>query len=290
MRLFVQVCLSLSLGLAIFAAACGGDDGGNGGDDDEGDDVADGGDGDADGGGDSDGGGDGDGDADGGQDAECVPGTTECTDCVDNDGDTLVDGADPHCTGPLDEQESSFSTGIAGDNVDAKKQECFFDGNSGQCQVHTCCLLDGECPESLGTYNPPQSCSNQDAECLQSCLPLTPVGCDCYGCCTVCNPATDDCADILINPALAPDCGPEDIGAATMSECFACVKVDACNGGECNDDPDDCILCPGQTDEDLPDACNGTNQCPSSTACETTSDCPAGDYCSVGCCRDGGVD
>src|SRR6478609_3127994 len=33
--------------------------------------------------------------------------------------------------GPLDNDESSFATGIPVDNIDACKQDCFFDGNSG---------------------------------------------------------------------------------------------------------------------------------------------------------------
>ena len=42
-----------------------------------------------------------------------------------------VDYNDPECVGPLDNDESSFATGIPGDNIDACKQDCFFDGNSG---------------------------------------------------------------------------------------------------------------------------------------------------------------
>src|SRR5947207_6303314 len=58
-------------------------------------------------------------------------GTTQCSDGIDNDGDGKIDYADPECVGPLDNDESSFATGIPGDNIDACKQDCFFDGNSG---------------------------------------------------------------------------------------------------------------------------------------------------------------
>src|SRR5262245_10911807 len=40
-----------------------------------------------------------------------------CSNGIDDDGDGLVDGFDPECTGPLDNDEGSFATGIPGDNV-----------------------------------------------------------------------------------------------------------------------------------------------------------------------------
>ena len=55
----------------------------------------------------------------------------QCSDGIDNDGDGKIDYDDPECVGGLDNDESSFATGIPGDNVDACKQDCFFDGNSG---------------------------------------------------------------------------------------------------------------------------------------------------------------
>ena len=83
----------------------------------------------------------------------CVPGSTQCTDCIDNDGDGLVDWLDPECTGPLDRDESSYATGIPGDNIDPCKQDCWFDGNSGAgddgCLFPSKCLpgsKDPKCP------------------------------------------------------------------------------------------------------------------------------------------------
>ena len=58
-------------------------------------------------------------------------GNPQCSDGIDNDGDGKIDYADPECVGGLDNDESSYATGIPGDNVDACKQDCFFDGNSG---------------------------------------------------------------------------------------------------------------------------------------------------------------
>src|SRR5262249_30355412 len=82
-------------------------------------------------------------------------GTTQCSDGIDNDGDGLIDLADPECVGPLDNDESSFATGIPGDNIDACKQDCFFDGNSGMgddgCQWQLQCdpqSVEPKCPYS----------------------------------------------------------------------------------------------------------------------------------------------
>jgi len=58
-------------------------------------------------------------------------GMTQCSDGIDNDMDGKTDYNDPECVGPLDNDESTYATGIPGDNIDACKQDCFFDGNSG---------------------------------------------------------------------------------------------------------------------------------------------------------------
>ena len=69
---------------------------------------------------------------------------------MDDDGDGKIDYADPECVGPLDNDESSFATGIPGDNMDACKQDCFFDGNSGMGDDH--CLWQLKCdPATRGS-------------------------------------------------------------------------------------------------------------------------------------------
>jgi hypothetical protein len=236
-----------------------------------------------------------DGDVGGGADARfggsCQEGASQCNNCLDDDGDGAVDGFDPECTGPLDRDEGSFATGIPGDNVDEKKQDCFFDGNSGADfgqQISTCCLLpDGECPASsggggdgVGAFDRATDCAySQDA--IDYCAPLTPPGCDCFGCCTVCVEA--GCFDILANPAVSPDCSQETAGTAA---CPVCQKVAACDGGACNADPDDCVLCPGESPTDLPGTCNGANACPggAQTACPSGTECDSASYCQAGCC------
>jgi hypothetical protein len=219
---------------------------------------------------------------------QCTAGNYECNNCDDDDGDNLIDGADPECTGSIDDDESSFSTGIPGDNKDDKWQDCFFDGNSGAgddgCRWHTCCALGAtggsDCPVDHN-FDPDTDCPPQTRECIRKCGALTPPGCDCFGCCTVCDDV--GCEDIFINPTVAPNCTQETIHNAT--KCPRCDKSTDCNGGECNADPDDCILCPGQTEDDLPDSCNMMNECPNGeTPCDVSADCAADEYCSAGCC------
>ncbi|HET9959566.1 MAG TPA: hypothetical protein VFQ61_33975 [Polyangiaceae bacterium] len=166
-------------------------------------------------------------------------GLSACDNGKDDDGDGLVDGLDPECTGPLDNQEDSFATGIPGDNRDPKWQDCFFDGNSGagddQCRYATGCLT-GDLPADHADCTVSQAC-------LDFCAPLTPNGCDCFGCCTI---ALDDgsTVDVLENSACS---------LANLDDekaCPRCVKSEQC-GNNCGE----CELCPGKTAADLPASC-----------------------------------
>ncbi len=209
----------------------------------------------------------------------------QCSDGIDNDGDGFADGADPECTGATDNDESTFATGIPGDNKDAIKQDCFFDGDSGAgndgCDIHVCCLLspgdkDG-CPSDLkpDMYDP-NNCE-QTEQCKTVCGALTPVGCDCFGCCSVCN--GEGCFDILINPLLSPNCTAENADdpdiCASCTKSADCGPVDECASLECQ-------LCPGEV---LPEECMGVNECTTGQqACETSEDCGTSGFCSNGCC------
>src|SRR6185295_15107551 len=123
-------------------------------------------------------------------------GQTQCSDGIDNDGDGKIDYDDPECVGPLDNDESSYATGIPGDNMDLCKQDCFFDGNSGMGDDH--CLWQLKCdPMSTNASCPYDSAyaashtsecslsSSQSQACIDSCRKLVPNGCDCFGCCAV---------------------------------------------------------------------------------------------------------
>lgn len=161
----------------------------------------------------------------------------ECDDGIDNDGDGLTDGLDPECTGPYDDDEGSFATGIPGDNKDPKWQDCFFDGNSGAgddgCRYHTDCLT-GDLPQD----DPDCSISQ---ECFDFCRPLTPNGCDCFGCCGV---NTDEGVQYV---QIGSDgCDTDDLDA-----CATCIPTT-----ECLNDCGDCELCYGKTVADLPAVCS----------------------------------
>ncbi|MEO8705527.1 MAG: hypothetical protein ABI867_36190, partial [Kofleriaceae bacterium] len=186
-------------------------------------------------------------------------------------------------------------TGIPGDNIDAVKQDCFFDGNSGAgddgCNIHVCCLLGAttvaDCPIGANQYDPtdcppPIGTQPLSQQCIDTCGALTPPGCDCFGCCTLCNPLNPtECYDIITNPNTSPDCTVETLSDPT--KCVRCTQVTACGDPECGGST--CILCPGQDSGDLPAECNGNTSCPvGSTSCTADADCPANNYCSTSQC------
>ena len=216
----------------------------------------------------------------GGGSATCTPGGTECNNCKDDDGDGLVDGFDPHCTSSIDNREDSFATGIPGDNNNLDFQDCYFDGNSGHgddgCRLPTCCLTDPLSTDCPPPGTPPFITCDPTEVCTENCAPLVPPGCDCFGCCTICN--GQNCWDVLINPLLAPECDLDVL--SDNNKCPACTKS-ACGSG-CN--LANCILCPGQTEQDLPSHCS-SSACPGNEQpCRKNSDCRAGEFCAVGCC------
>jgi hypothetical protein len=222
------------------------------------------------------------------------PSKPQCSNCIDDDGDGFIDGFDINCTGPADNDESSFKTGIPGDNIDPKNQDCFFDGDSGAgndgCNVQTCCLLGitvkADCPQALGgnVYDPtkcPPPIGNVplSQQCIDFCQPVTAPGCDCFGCCTLCDAVTNQCFDIEINPNVSPNCTAQTL--ADPTKCVTCVKQTTC-GQQCGGTT--CILCPGQDPGDLPPECNGTTECPGNEPSCQTDACPTGTYCQNGCC------
>jgi len=231
--------------------------------------------------------------------AGCVPGPTQCTNCIDDDADGALDSSDIECTSADDNDEGSFGTGIPGDNADVSQQDCFFDGNSGagddNCLVHVCCILGAtsvaQCPISAGTYNP-QACpppigtGSLPATCISVCSPRAPEGCDCFGCCTVCDPATNQCTDIALHPMVSPGCDESTLFDTT--KCKQCTKIPSCGRATCGGNS--CILCAGQTVADLPAACGGQTACGAGEPSCPDGACPTGAYCDeTGDCCIGGT-
>ncbi len=225
------------------------------------------------------------------------PSKPQCSNCIDDDGDGFIDSFDIQCTGPADNLENSFGTGIPGDNIDAVKQDCFFDGNSGAgndgCNIHVCCILGAttvaDCPIGANSYDPaecppPLGTTPLAQNCIDFCGALTPPGCDCFGCCTICDPNNPSmCFDIATNPSTSPNCTTETLSDPT--KCLRCTPTAACGNSECGGTT--CILCPGQNPQDLPPECNMTPQCPSgSQSCSGGAACPVDTYCDAGsqCC------
>ncbi|HEY0134882.1 MAG TPA: hypothetical protein VGB85_12400 [Nannocystis sp.] len=202
----------------------------------------------------------------------CDGKTYACGDCEDNDSDGKVDLADSECISPCDDREDTFATGLPGDNMDPCKQDCFFDGNSGNdaCDWNLACDPKNpggdQCP-----YNPDKVCEPmQPAECAETCG--VPNGCDCFGCCTVVVEGVSH--DIFI--------GDKDCSVANIESCQQCTKNDDCDD-ECK--PEECEVCFGG---ELPPGCEEPT-CDRANPCqldnEGNSDCPEGTFCQTGCCE-----
>lgn len=201
-----------------------------------------------------------------------------CGNGEDDDGDGKIDLNDPECTGPCDDDEGSFQTGIPGDNVDCK-QDCFFDGNSGQGDDG--CNWDLKCDEEnpganigceyTGGNNCGNGSPNQTEDCIMFCTQYVPPGCDCFGCCTV----QTDQGEINIFLNSHPDCSLENLEA-----CEQCTQSEDC---VVNCEPAECELCFGQDELD-PECDPDMQTCPSGDPCDTNADCATDYFCYLGCC------
>jgi hypothetical protein len=242
--------------------------------------------------------------------AGCPTNPSACTDGIDNDGDGKIDGDDPECSGACDNDEGSFGTGISGDNIDACKQDCFFDGNSGQgddgCDWNLKCdpaspgaHAAKACPYDPNFHNCPKA---QSDLCIKNCQRVTPNGCDCFGCCavTVNGKSTtvmlvSSCkADLLGDPNACPPCTQQTSCLNTCGKCEVCI-------GKPAPDPSCVIPPPPGTDAGVPDGGQmmagdggtpppppppGEAPCPAGvTYCGPGgTTCPSGAVCLTGCC------
>ena len=220
----------------------------------------------------------------------------QCGDCLDNDGDCKVDAADDQCLGPCDNTENSFYGGIPGQNNSPCKSDCYFDADTGSgnddCYwSHKCDSLEvapnytpegSQCAYSpnanIAGYN--GTCSTafttQSQQCTNYCGPLTPNGCDCFGCCNIPGAPTP----VWLGSENPPGVGS--CNSATLNDptkCKPCTQVAACLN-PC----DTCELCVGKPT--LPPGCVGP-VCPLGVlTCNPLLElgCPANYSCITGCC------
>jgi hypothetical protein len=240
---------------------------------------------------------------------ECVPVTCQgkgfvCGNCRDDDGDGAIDADDIHCTGPCDDNESSFAVDIREGTGPACKQDCFFDsdvgsGNDGCNWSHACdqeskdpgyppsgdpaCAYD----ENASIPGMSASCAelreDQDAMCGDTCCsdicgPLVPNGCDCFGCCNL--PAGSERYVWLGSPHdTSVGCTEETLDEPSI--CRPCTPVPSCKN-----DCDPCEVCVGRTAPDPSCASGGAPACPTGmNSCgEDGPRCATGEYCITGCC------
>lgn len=213
-----------------------------------------------------------------------------CGDCIDNDGDGLVDMDDPDCPGPCQNAEDGFGQAIPGAQKTPCVQDCYFDGDYGSgnddCHwSHTCDPFAPEgaaCPydPSAGIAGTTAGCSDlqaaQSNTCTGYCGPLVPNGCDCFGCCEV--PGASTPVWLGSTDGIAPTCSVATLGDPT--KCHPCAIVKSCFNSCAH-----CELCLGKTT--LPADCGPQQDCPAGEApcglgCQPS--CPAGYYCRTGCC------
>jgi len=229
----------------------------------------------------------------------CVPvtcgGSTPfaCGNCQDDDGDGWLDASDPECLGPCDDSELELFTGVESSVTGSCRSDCYFDRNAGSGDDG--CSWSYRCdPGSVAPAYPPTgnamcgydstlaACapgsSALDA-CRAGCLPLTPNGCDCFGCCEL--PAGSNNFIWLGSPQIgALHC--ELASSADPDACRPCTPEPGCQN-PC----EECELCIGKPD--LPAGCAsaGGPACGEGVrSCDPRTGTGCGDiqYCITGCC------
>lgn len=227
--------------------------------------------------------------------ADCGRGTRlACGNCLDDDEDGLVDAADPECLGPCDNSEEELFTGSAPPINGQCATDCYFDRNPGRDDG---CDWSYRCdPQSVGPAFSPTGLARCEYDqtnalcdltparvsaCEENCLPLTPNGCDCFGCCEL--PSRSGNFIWLGSESLdLAHCELQTSADPTL--CRPCTPAPHCQN-EC----DGCELCLGETT--LPSTCGQSGSvvplCPSGRAAcdpENPITCTGLEYCITGCC------
>jgi hypothetical protein len=258
------------------------------------------------------------------QTATCQGHIYQCGNLLDDDNDGLIDSQDPDCLGPCDNTEGGYYGGIPGQAGPACTVDCYFDQDSGsgnddchwnhQCDPHE--AAPGYYPEhdegAMCSYNQnantpgtSASCEEmynvQSDACMNYCGPLTPNGCDCFGCCEL----PSGTGKYVWLGSEQNGLGSCDIAHVDdPTKCQPCQPVKACLN-PCGT----CELCIGKST--LPPECfpdggsttttgagggsstgagggGGGSQCaPGIQVCGLPGQdpCPSGQYCITGCCQ-----
>lgn len=232
--------------------------------------------------------------------ASCQGKVYQCGDCVDNDADQRIDSNDPDCTGPCDNTEDSYFGGIPGQNKAPCREDCYFDQDTGsgndQCFWRQDCDALSIAPDyppsgearcayssSTAVAGSGSTCAelsaSQPAACLDYCLPITPNGCDCFGCCEL--PA-DSGKFVWLGSSSANQGTCDAAHVDDPAACHPCTPVKSCLNA-C----DACEVCVGRT-APLSNCANpADNRCPvNEVACGQPGepDCDVNYYCITGCC------
>jgi hypothetical protein len=193
----------------------------------------------------------------------------ECDNGIDDDGDDQKDDFDDECTGPYDDDESSLGTGVKEGNPNCL--DCFFGSPSqsqDRCRIAKQCSVDG----TPGNTPSCPTCKPL-ATCTTHCLPLTPNGCDCFGCCDF--PYQGG----IVSVHLDETCTLQDLGNPAL-----CPRCRVLRESDCHNPCGRCELCVGKTQADLPLDCGATYSCSNGNPCTPSGECPGDEYCLQGCC------
>ena len=206
----------------------------------------------------------------------------KCGNCMDDDGDGLIDALDPDCLGPCDDDELGLSTGLATNEASPCREDCYFDGDNGpgndKCLwSHACDPLSVEPRCKYGSemgVDCAGLATTQVPACTDVCEPLVPNGCDCFGCCEL-QRGSGQFRFIGVGRG-ALGCQRDKLD--DLVACPACTQVHSCIN-EC----DTCETCVSGPPTDP--TCDPSGACPAGgRACGPDAPCDTGDYCVTGCC------
>lgn len=262
-------------------------------------------------------------DSDGNQavchETRCDGRVLECGDCIDNDGDGNTDWRDRECLGPCDNTEGpALISDVGGVTGSTCHVDCYFDYGNGMGTGSDDCWWSHECdplePEAEiceyreSLVNNQKFCPTEQSDrCTAVCLPFTPNGCDCFGCCTfpelsgkgengedayVWIGAKDKknagmCTfDDILDESKCPRCTPVGNCLNECGHCEICIGKtelpEDCHTVDTDDETTD------QSDSDDTDAAPPSTQCPEGISPCSISDtlpCDKGYYCISGCCQ-----